>query len=101
MKIIDILNKIANGEKPPKKITFREQEYEYDIGERDYYYCNCAIYWLFDGYVITDILNDEVEILETTYKQDKIEKLDEWDFSGNDLIFAVKINEIIEVLNKE
>ena len=80
---------------------------------------------LFDEYLITDILNDEVEILETTItmrelidnskinelvdkykkwqketKPDKIEKLDEWDFSGNDLIFAVKINEIIDKVNK-
>ena len=64
--IIELLDKIANGEQPPKKIIFREQEYEYDIGERDYYYCNGAIYWLFYSYVITKILNEEVEILETT-----------------------------------
>jgi hypothetical protein len=107
-RIIDILNKIANGEKPPKKIIFREQEYEYDIGERDYYYCNGAIYWLFDEYVITDILNDEVEILETTitYKPDKIGKLTyENTFENNsDMevqeVLANKINEIIEVLNE-
>lgn len=31
----------------------------------------------------------------------KIEKLDVWEFSGNDLIFAVKINEIIDYLMEE
>ena len=29
MKIIDILNKIANGEEVPKKIIFRGRKYEY------------------------------------------------------------------------
>ena len=105
MKIIDILNKIANGEKPPKKIAFKEQEYEYDIGERDYYYCNGAIYWLFDEYAITDILNEKIEILDTI-ENNKIRRIDiskdlsddfnEDGYRYNICQLADKINEIID-----
>ena len=73
IKVIDILNKIANNEEPPKKIMYKEQEYEYDENEKDYYYCDFSIYKLFDDRLITKILNDEVEILQITitYNQDK------------------------------
>jgi len=82
MKIIDILNMIARGEEPPKKILYKEQEYEYDESEKDYYYCDFSIYKLFDDRLITRILNDEVEILEITIHNEdlrtskkKIEKI--------------------------
>ena len=64
MKIIDILNKIANGEEPPKKIVYENCIYEYVDREEDYWDKNNI--GLFDEYVISNILNDEVEILETT-----------------------------------
>ena len=68
--IIDLLNKIANGEEPPKKIYYLEETFTYDEKSKDYY--DSENYGLFDSYVIPDILNDEVIILETTitYKQD-------------------------------
>lgn len=70
MKIIDILNKIANNEQPPKKIVFKDEVYEYDETDGDYRNNNYEA--LFDYHEITDILNDEVQILETTitYNQD-------------------------------
>ena len=76
-KIIDILNKIANGETPPKKIVYDGFVYIYDESQKDYKHIGLND-WLLDDYVITDILNDEVIILETTitYKPDKIEKLE-------------------------
>lgn len=71
MKIIDLLNKISNGEEPPKKIIHNNFIYTYtDNG----YYDEIADDYLFDAYYVNDILNDEVEILETTIK---IEKIDE------------------------
>lgn len=117
--IYELLGMIKDG-KTPKKILFKDQEYEYDIGERDYYYCNGAIYWLFDSYVITNILNDEVEILETTitlkdsfnYLQkladdeipNKIEKIEPFEEDVKMFRFAVKYPEVadklIEVVNK-
>lgn len=87
MKIIDILNKIANGDEVPKKIFYRGGTYHYIEEDKDYY--NTHAYGLFDSYVIPDILNDEVTILETTitYNGDqrcteatnKIEKIDIYD----------------------
>ena len=94
MKIIDILNKIARGEEPPKKIIFKSEEYEYV--KKDYY--NFDEGWLFDEYVITEILNDEVEILQITiHNEKKIEKLDvKGTFTKNQKKIANKINEIID-----
>lgn len=110
MKIIDILNKIANGEEVPKKILYDNKIYIYDT---DDYYDNES-YGLFDSEVIQNILNDKVEILETTitYKQDKIEKLDyihpdiSCSYNESELLLRIeankdKINEIIDRLYKE
>lgn len=64
IKIIDILNTIARGETPPKKIYYLEEVFTYDENGKEYY--DSDTYGLFDYHEITDILNDEVEILETT-----------------------------------
>ena len=37
MKVIDLLNKIANGENPPEIIKFEYLEYKYDYKEKNYY----------------------------------------------------------------
>ena len=106
MKIIDILNTIARGEEPPKKIIYKEQEYEYDENEKDYYYCDFSIYKLFDDRLITKILNDEVEILEITIhnletkKNNMIEKIDK-DVGHSVVQIIDKINEIIDKVNNE
>lgn len=103
-KIIDILNKIANGEEPPKKIVYDGFVYTYNNSRNDYetYIDKFEREYLFDEYIVFDILNEPVEILETTitYKPDKIEKL-KFDMSINFIDqFTDKINEIIEVLNE-
>lgn len=118
--IYELLGMVKDG-KPPKKIMYKGQEYEYDKVGQDYCYCNGAVYWLFDEYVLLDILNDEVEILETTITMkadqssteatNKIKKLEE---KTSEIRFAIqhlgietvlstysrKINEIIEVINE-
>ena len=59
MKIIDLLNKIANGEEVPKKIR---------IGLETYKFCNgCGVYedeCERDLVIRYNMLNDEVEIIE-------------------------------------
>lgn len=109
MKVIELLNKIANGEEVPKKIKW-----------------GCHIYtWLAVEYKALDelgeplfseqagytkySLNDEIEIIE---EDKKIEKLnynnnDEFDIEGfifdfeQKMQIVDKINEIIEVLNEQ
>lgn len=99
--IIDILNIIARGEEPPKKIVFRNEVYIY---EDDDYYTDTYNDAIFDYHEITDILNEEVTLLESTitYKPDKIEKIDFNDSINENLYdIEVKINEIIDYINKE
>ena len=121
MKIIDLLNKIANGEEVPKKIQLGEKEYEYvDRVDGLYNYKNTFNGdYLSNEFMIENILNFEVEIIEEekilvcgtyftkeqydmlfNHKEDnkKIEKLniDDIDyFTMNN-----KINEIIDKLNE-
>ena len=110
MKVIDLLNKIANGEKIPKKIKYKNIEYEYeDIG-----YYNKQRGYLFDGYYVDGILNDEVEILD---EEDKIEKLSyqqigSWALEQHNWVdyaravdkqiqqIGSKINQLIDEVNK-
>ena len=67
MKVIDLLNKIANGEEVPKRIKISDNYYHFDIDDSDYYndidnkatlieniYLHNAYVWL----------NKEVEILD-------------------------------------
>ena len=110
--IYDLLGMIKDG-KAPKKIIYNGRTFDYLSAIKDYY-SGGADEYLFEKYVITNILNDEVEILETTiiYKQDdKIEKLsiltfsDLIDMSKEELVDVIKeqrfkINEIIDKVNK-
>ena len=98
MKIIDLLNKIANGEKV-NMIKFEGQRYKYIDNEfvSAGGFCFCG--WL-------SSLNDEVEIIE---EDKKIEKLTPFEApflkdDKPDIRFRLildKINEIIDKLNKE
>ena len=69
MKVIDLLNKIANGEEAPKLIKYKSNIYEF--ANDNYYILNCydeiASYCLLNNYV--GILNDEVEIINDTLKK--------------------------------
>lgn len=109
IKIIDILDMIAKGQEPPKQIVFRNEVYKYDAKEGDYWNNNYTDA-IFDYYEITDILNEELQILEINMiynqdsKQDKIEKISQEDIetymSYGEQLCANKINEIIEAINE-
>ena len=80
MKIIDLLNKIANGEEVPKKIKINKIIFEYQGDDYLYKDEDKKEYWLFSaGYTdkfewLDSALNTEVEIIE---EEKKIpEKLD-------------------------
>ena len=117
MKVIDLLNKIANNEEVPKKIKWfdrwKEEEvtYIFDKKQNDY---DCVEYsrYLFNDHFMTESLTDEIEIIEE--KPKKIEKLrindgrvnGTWE-NGNNYCYTLsapqtviihKINEIIDYL---
>ena len=71
MKVIDLLNKIANGEKLPKKIYFYDDPFELyqeeQFGELyTDYKCMMEGTFLFKDEIIkiTMLLNDTVEVVE-------------------------------------
>ena len=113
IKVIDLLNKIANGEEVPEKIKIKNVIYEY----RGYMYCTeKANYQDIEDYLFGkwnfNILNDYAEIIE---EPKKIEKLDikqekniknnwKWKCNGYNIstpqkIMADKINELIDEIN--
>ena len=110
MKIIDLLNKIANEEEVPKKIIYENVTLEYDEKREDYYedYYTCYDRGLFE-YLFkccVNFLNDEVEIIEEP-KEIEIPKHLSNEFiqnldgiiSDNDIkCIAHKVNEIINYL---
>lgn len=99
MKIIDLLNKIANGERIPKKIKYKEEILEYD--GCDNYYIDEDLDRLFYEYDWINSLNDEIEIIEEDKKIKKIPMVNEFEsniVSHNQV--RIKINEIIDYINR-
>ena len=72
MKVIDLLNKIANGEEVPKKIKYEKDTY---IHIDNYcYYCEDTNLILSDRiFAEYSKLNDEIEIIEEPKKIEKLE----------------------------
>lgn len=73
MKVIDLLNKIANGEEVPEKIKWEDTIYVYSEYDKDYIEFPISV----DEYkglfnmkdsILTQYLNDEIEIIEDTPK---------------------------------
>ena len=81
MKIIDLLNKIANGEEVPKKIKYEDTIFDYTKRNREglrYLADEYSNYEDNDNYLRTHLfwhienLNDEVEIIEEDKGIEKI-----------------------------
>lgn len=99
MKIINLLNKIANGEKVPENIVFRGEQYGFY--KDNYTYCdeNMCDRWLFDDlYRITDILNDKIELIEEN------KEIEEYKTKYTERCIDVevrnKLNELVRAVNK-
>lgn len=120
LRVIDLLNKIANGEEVPERIKYDTKEMKYDHNKQDYlgYYSNGNGEWLFQ-YLFDKcrntkhFINDEVEIIENT-KIKKLERMNSRDYLENrDKYLSAKgialdietlrnwINKIIDYINKE
>ena len=105
MKIIDLLNKISNGEEVPNSFKYE------DLIFKRHNDCGIAYYKDNDGDTLLDSifgdlsnLNDEVEIIEEEKKiPEKIEEIENGDFlelpSTHDIMN--KINEIIDYLESK
>ena len=73
MKVIDLLNKIANDEGVPKKIKWEDIIYAYNEYDKDYLeypFSDEEYKGLFNmkDNILTQFLNDEVEIIEEDKK---------------------------------
>lgn len=130
IKIIDLLNKIANGEEVPKKIKWENIIYAYSEYDKDYLeypFSDEEYKSLFDmrNNILTQFLNDEVEIIEEPKKIEKLDvallgQCDNWlrcptnkvtkqdvelnpyiidNIRENTLYFQRKINELIDEIN--
>lgn len=119
MKVIDLIYKIANGEKVPQKIIYEDELYEFREDLHDYenkypdFEAGIDKYkYLFEdpyGRDYKEFLNDEVEIIEDK-KINKIKQLNnvasckelielEDKQQINNHILKDKINEIIDFIN--
>lgn len=117
LRIIDLINKIANNEELPKKIKYDDVIWDYDYTIGDYINedkFKTLIESLFGGNNTCNFINDEVEIIEEDKKIEKIEMyqnekghyfLNKQDkkvyVNSAEIDFMVeKINEIIDEINK-
>lgn len=120
MKVIDLLNKMANGEELPRLIKYNDIQFEFNDIAIDYIEVNGAARKLFTYYLdnLHDSLQDEIEIIEDP-KEDEFEEIElidnrvafetidlekdisiehKWDYT--DVIQNTKINELIANQNK-
>lgn len=101
IKVIDLLNKIANEEELPKKIRYFDRIWELDKYENDYYDE--------EGDSLNDTrligsLNDEVEIIEEIKLPEKLGKIEDNDgyIDQYDVIkIGKKVDEIIDYLKSK
>lgn len=107
IKIIELLNKIANGEEVPKKIEFEENIFEYVSNEKEYIWWQdeerfigqTLLFAVMEEHRINEILNCEVEIIEDKQEIDiqnieRLEEVEEYEVDKTD----VKVNR--QIINK-
>lgn len=102
IKIIDLLNKISNGEKIPKKIKYKNKIWEYDEYSNDY---KSEYTWLFgklfDYKRTIEFINDEIEILDEPKKIEHCLKSDRFLCDEDEIEhLRTKIDELIDEVNK-
>lgn len=85
MKVIDLMNKIANEEELPKKIKYGSKIWEYKEDSDDYKSGDLYLFKrLFDYNKTSDFINDYIEIIEGP----KIEKLETYKEKEDEDYFA-------------
>ena len=105
MKIIELLNRIANGIDIPLQIKYDNDIWKYDEMARDYLLIDKSgeEYLICEELNLMYALNEEVEVVEEDKKIERLKNL----FIIPDrtienlIILADKINEIIDKINTE
>ena len=98
MKVIDLLNKMANDEDYRPTVVFSRVTFTYNTIVGDYENDRDSDYGIFANYVVENILNDEVEVIE---ENKEIEELDEMQIiNARPEVNAEKINELVRAINK-
>lgn len=101
MKIIDLLNKIAKGEKVPKKIKVSDETYSFSNDDGDYYNVidgkNSLLekIWRYNAYVWLNLKVVEIE-------EKEIEKIDFRTLNTQkekNRVMKDTINQLIDVIN--
>ncbi len=105
MKVIDLLNKIANGEEVPKKIKITilddriTRKYGFSYDEENQEYKDDELFPLGARLILERVLNEKVEIIE---KDKEIGELPPYKFEEEilKLDLARKIDELIDEINE-
>ena len=108
MKVIDLLNKINNGEEVPEKIKFNGIEFEYDERQEEYNhqrddgYYETLLYVVMNTHFISSLLRAEVEVIEEKkeIKEIEITEEDRAFYSETTVDIIEKTNEIVRAVNK-
>ena len=106
IKIIDLLNKIAEGKELPEKFMYKGHLYYRQKTKGICYRCD-ELNEIFEECLVLEDLNDTIEIIEEPKKIEKITVREktlgfpngEWTARNMDKAFAIKINELIDEIN--
>lgn len=109
IKVIDLINKIANGEELPKRIKYNGLFYEYKRITQGTGYVTDDYSWLCSDFNIDDWndLNNEVEIIEDSIEEIEelhLKKDETFEFNERQHQAIVdmqnKINELVRAVNQ-
>lgn len=106
IKVIDLLNAIAEGKELPEKFMYKGHLYYRQKTKGICYRCD-ELNEIFEECLVLEDLNDTIEIIEEPKKIEKITVREktlgfqngEWTARNMDKAFAIKINELIDEIN--
>ena len=107
IKIIDLLNAIADGKELPEKFMYKGHLYYRQKTKGICYRCD-ELNEIFEECLVLEYLNDTIEIIEETKKIEKIARCDSikmthygelYKPTENEEILRIKINELIDEIN--
>ena len=105
IKVIDLLNAIAEGKELPEKFMYKGHLYYRQKTKGICYRCD-ELNEIFEECLVLEDLNDTIEIIEEPKKIEKIARCDSFKVNGelykpteNEEILRIKVNELIDEIN--